>query len=103
LVRGGGGPRMTTVGMNYRVRPGKEAVFEAAFARIAGALAATPGHTESRLFRDVAQPDCYLILSDWSDRPAFDAFLRPHAVARAAGWGGEQVLAERPRHTVYER
>ena len=94
---------MTTIGMNYRVLPGKEAVFEAAFARIATALAATPGHAASRLYRDVAQPDNYLILSDWDDRAAFDAFLRSDAFARATAWGREHVLAERPQHVVYER
>ena len=94
---------MTTIGMNYRVLPGKEAVFEAAFARIAAALADTPGHTASRLYRDVAEPACYLILSDWNDRAAFDAFLGSDAFARATAWGRDQVLAERPQHTVYER
>jgi heme-degrading monooxygenase HmoA len=94
---------MVTIGMNYRVLPGKEDLFEATFARIVEALAKEPGHTASHLYRDVRDPQRYLILSDWNDRVAFDAFVKSDRFAKVTTWGKEQVLAERPRHEVYER
>jgi heme-degrading monooxygenase HmoA len=94
---------MITVGMNYRVLPGKGDVFEAAFARIAAALATMAGHTQSKLYRHVGGDGEYLILSEWSSRDAFDAFVRSDAFARTTDWGKQGILAERPRHQIYER
>jgi heme-degrading monooxygenase HmoA len=61
------------------------------------------GHSESHLYRDVDQPASYLIVSDWSDRAAFDAFIRSETFAKVTSWGKEQILAGRPVHTVYEK
>ncbi len=94
---------MVTIGMNYRVLPGKERIFEDAFAKIAEVLAQEAGHTKSQLYRDVHDPQRYLILSDWNDRAAFEAFVKSDRFAKVTAWGREQVLAERPRHEVYER
>ena len=94
---------MVTVGMNYRVLAGKERVFEEAFTKIVEVLAKEPGHTASHLYRDVHDAQCYLILSDWNDRAAFEAFIRSDRFAKVTAWGREQILAERPRHEIYER
>jgi len=40
---------MITVGMNYKVIPGKEQDFEDKFAAVIDALNAAEGHTESKL------------------------------------------------------
>ena len=93
---------MITVGMNYRVIPGKELAFEGKFAAVIGALQAAEGHTRSTLWRDVADGTSYLITSEWSDEQAFNAFIRGEAFRAVADWGKEQILAGRPQHKIYK-
>ena len=92
---------MVTVGMNYQVLAGKEEVFERAFMKVLEALKQSPGHTDSHLYRDVATPNSYLIVSEWGDKSAFDSFIRSESFAKVTNWGKEQILAGRPRHQVY--
>ena len=95
-------PSMVTIGMNYRVLPGKETIFERAFADVLTRLQSMPGHRQSRLYREVAESKCYLILSEWASREDFDAFVRSPEFARVVRWGSENVLAERPHHEIFE-
>ena len=92
---------MVTIGMNYTVLPGKEEVFERAFKSVLTVMGQSPGHTSSKLFKDVDAPNSYLILSDWNDKGAFDTFIKSEAFAKVTTWGKEQILAGRPRHQVY--
>jgi len=92
---------MVTVGMNYCVVEGKESAFEKAFAGVHEALVKTPGHQQTRLYREVSQPDRYLIISQWSDRDAYEAFISSDAFRAVANWGKEGILAERPDHRLY--
>lgn len=93
---------MVTIGMNYKVLPGKEEVFENAFRKVIKAMADIKGHTQSRMCRDIDDPNLYVILSEWSDRDAFDAFIASDTFRNVANWGKEQILAGRPSHTYYE-
>jgi len=93
---------MITVGMNYRVLPGKEQIFEVAFRSVLKAMTASDGHTESHLWQDVDEPGSYLITSEWSDHDAYEAFIHSEQFAKIANWGKEQVLAGRPRHWIHE-
>ncbi len=93
---------MVTIGMNYRVLPGKEEVFESAFRKVIAAMAKIEGHTRSKMCRDIDDAQSYVILSEWSDRTAFDAFIASDAFRAVADWGKEQILAGRPAHTYYE-
>lgn len=92
---------MVTVGMNYQVIPGKEEVFERAFASVIGALQAAPGHDKSHLYRDVNNQQSYLIVSEWNDAQAFHDFIASDAFRKVANWGKEQILAGRPSHQIY--
>jgi heme-degrading monooxygenase HmoA len=92
---------MVTIGMNYRVIPGKEAVFEAAFARVLGALGEAEGHEQSRLYWSVEGDPEYLIVSRWDDEDAFRAFVASDAFRKVTNWGAEHILAGPPRHTTY--
>jgi heme-degrading monooxygenase HmoA len=92
---------MVTIGMNYRVLPGKESQFENAFRDVLRVMAEMPGHKESRLFREVGEENHYLISSDWSEEKAFTAFMRSEEFAKVVNWGKEQILAGRPSHKVY--
>lgn len=94
---------MITVGMNYQVIPGKEQAFEAMFKKVLDVMGRMPGHTTSNLYRDVFDPQKYLIISDWNDRAAFDAFIGSDQFRNVADWGKQQILAGRPSHEIYEK
>jgi heme-degrading monooxygenase HmoA len=93
---------MITVGMNYHVIEGKEKEFEEKFAGVITALKAADGHTESTLWKDVADSASYLITSEWSDESAFTAFIQSEAFRSVTNWGKEQILSDRPRHKIYK-
>ena len=93
---------MTTIGMNYKVLPGKEQVFENAFRKVIHAMRSIEGHTESKMYRDIDDANSYVILSTWSSRDAFDKFIASDAFRQVATWGKEQILAGRPAHTYYD-
>jgi heme-degrading monooxygenase HmoA len=92
---------MVTVGMNYSVVPGKEETFEKAFRAVLNVMKAMPGHSHSHLYRDVDLPGSYLIISEWNDQSAFDAFVRSEQFAKVTTWGKEQILTERPKHQIF--
>lgn len=93
---------MVTIGMNYKVLPGKEETFETAFRKVIQAMKSISGHTSTRMARDIDDPQSYVILSEWSDRAAFESFIGSEAFRAVATWGKEQILAERPAHTYYD-
>jgi heme-degrading monooxygenase HmoA len=84
------------------VLPGKEKTFTDVFSAVLEKMKGMPGHTRSSLYRDVFDPQQFLIISDWSDKGAFDAFISSDQFRSVANWGKEQVLAGRPSHTYYE-
>jgi heme-degrading monooxygenase HmoA len=94
---------MITVGMNYRVLPGKNETFTNACRGVINLMASIEGHTASHLYQDVDDPNSYLIISDWSDREVFNGFIKSEQFAKVTNWGREQILAGRPKHEVYER
>ena len=93
---------MVTIGMNYKVLPGKEETFENAFRKVIHAMRGIQGHANSKMFRDIDDPMSYVILSEWNDKTAFDSFIASETFRNVANWGKEQILAGRPAHTYYE-
>ena len=87
--------------MNYKVIKGKEETFERAFNKVVHAMGGMEGHTESNMFRDINDPQHYLIISQWSKKAAFDAFIASDTFKNVANWGKEQILTDRPQHEVY--
>ncbi len=92
---------MVTIGMNYRVLSGKEESFESAFKKVLKAMGGIDGHDETHMYRDIADPLSYLIVSRWSKKSAFDAFIASETFKNVANWGKEQILAGRPTHEIY--
>lgn len=92
---------MVTIGMNYNVLPGKEETFENAFNKVLHAMRGMEGHTETHMFRDINDPNHYLIVSQWSQKNAFDSFIASDTFKNVANWGKEQILSGRPSHEVY--
>ncbi len=95
------GYEMVTVGMNYEVLPGKGQEFEKVFVKVNQIMQTLPGHTNSNLFKNVAAPQSYLIISEWTDKAAFDGFIASEQFKNVANWGKEQILAGRPKHEIY--
>ncbi len=93
---------MITVGMNYHVIAGKQALFEEKFASVIGALQAAPGHSISNLWKDVSDDASYLITSEWSEEQAFLDFIQSQAFKDVTSWGKEQILSGRPQHKIYK-
>ncbi len=93
---------MLTIGMNYQIIPGKNAEFEKVCNAIIEKMDGMEGHTKSFLFNDVNDAQRYLILSDWSDRGTFDAFIASDEFRSVTNWGKEQILAGRPSHDFFE-
>ncbi len=87
--------------MNYRVLPGKEKTFENAFRKVVHAMGGIDGHDETHMFRDVSDERHYLIISQWSERTAFDDFIASNTFKNVTAWGKEQILSGPPRHEVY--
>jgi heme-degrading monooxygenase HmoA len=92
---------MVTIGMNYKVIKGKEDTFEKAFRKVVRAMRGIEGHSETHMFRDISDPQHYLIISQWSLKAAFDAFIASDTFKNIANWGREEILSDRPHHEVY--
>ncbi|MFQ5450382.1 MAG: antibiotic biosynthesis monooxygenase family protein [Nitrospinaceae bacterium] len=93
---------MVTIGMNYKMIPGKEKIFENAFANVLKVMDEMEGHSKSFLYRDVSDPQSYLIVSEWSSEDAFNGFIQSEKFKNVVNWGKENILAGRPVHTVYK-
>ncbi len=92
---------MITIGMNYDVRPGKEATFEKSFDDVLAAMEIMPGHSESYLYKAVKDERKYLVISEWSDEGAFTSFVRSETFAQVTSWAKSEILTGRPSHTIY--
>lgn len=92
---------MVTVGMNYQILPGKEQQFESVFAKVLEVMRSMEGHVKTHLYRDVADTSSYVIFSEWSSKPAFEAFTSSEQFKNVTNWGKEQILAARPQHRIY--
>ena len=92
---------MITIGMNYKVLPGKEDNFERMFNNVLHSLETATGHSKSALYKDVNDLQSYLIVSEWASEDAFDAFVGSEKFQNVVTWGRNNILADRPVHTVY--
>ena len=93
---------MVTIGMNYKIIPGKEEVFEGAFAKVIDVMNAMEGHTKSSLYKDVKDAQQYLIVSEWASEETYNAFIQSDKFKGVVDWGKENILAGRPSHTMYK-
>jgi heme-degrading monooxygenase HmoA len=92
---------MITIGMNYKVLPGKEDNFERMFKSVLYSLQSVVGHGKSALYQDVTDRLSYLIVSEWNSEEAFNAFVQSEKFRGVVDWGQENILADKPVHTVY--
>jgi heme-degrading monooxygenase HmoA len=93
---------MVTIGMNYKMIPGKEKIFEDAFTNVIKVMNDMEGHSKSSLYKDVSDAQSYLIVSEWSSEDAYNEFIQSDKFKGVVNWGKENILAGRPSHTVYK-
>jgi heme-degrading monooxygenase HmoA len=93
---------MITIGMNYKVLPGKEENFERMFKHVLHSLQSVAGHGRSVLYNDVTDRQSYLIVSEWVSEEAFHIFIRSEKFRSVVDWGQENILADKPVHTLYK-
>ncbi|WP_067831212.1 antibiotic biosynthesis monooxygenase family protein [Actinomadura kijaniata] len=60
--------------VSARIRPGTEAGFEEAFAKVRQSVRGTPGHRSDRLLASTREPGRYLLLAEWESEEAFLAW-----------------------------
>ena len=92
---------MVTIGMNYKMIPGKEKIFEDAFVAVNKVMNEMEGHSKSFLYKDVNDAQSYLIVSEWNSEEAYNEFIQSDKFKGVVNWGKENILAGRPRHNVY--
>ncbi|MCA9484894.1 MAG: antibiotic biosynthesis monooxygenase [Nitrospina sp.] len=93
---------MVTIGMNYKILPGKEEIFEGAFKKVVELMGTMEGHTKTNMYRDISDQQCYLIVSEWSSEEAYRGFINSDKFGDVVDWGKEHILAGRPSHTTYQ-
>ncbi len=94
---------MVTIGMNYKVLPGKEETFEGAFKKVVELMRSMDGHTKTNMYRDIQDEQSYLIVSEWSSEEAYRGFINSEKFADVVDWGKEHILAGRPSHNMYKQ
>ena len=67
---------MVTIGMNYKMIPGKEKIFEDAFSKVIDVMNEMEGHSKSSLYKDVSDLQSYLIVSEWNSEDAYNDFIQ---------------------------
>ena len=92
---------MTTIGMNYEIREGKQAPFEKKFVQVMAAMQSVPGHVRTNLYRHAFKDRSYLVVSEWESRETFDSFVASETFRAVTSWGEANILASRPNHVVY--
>ncbi len=92
---------MITVGMNYKIIEGKDDEFVAVFAKVLQIMKEMHGHGQTQLYRDVYAEHDYLIISEWTDESAFNAFIESDRFKNVTDWGKKNVLASKPKHEIY--
>ena len=94
---------MITVGMNYKVIPGKNTSFEKSFRNVVKTMSEFENHVKTNMYTDIDDNNIYLIVSEWDSKDAFDEFIASDKFKKVTDWGTEKILAGRPTHNLYEK
>jgi quinol monooxygenase YgiN len=87
--------------LRMRAREGCEQAFVTAWQRSAQEIGQLPGSVRQDLLVDADDPRTYLIIAEWTDRAALDAFGRSQYRERlTAGLRSMRELAERSTYRV---
>lgn len=92
---------MVTFGLNYDVKTAHVGEFETYALKVIASMQGMPGHTETRLYKDVAKPNSLMIYSAWETPEAFRAFMQSDAF-KSAQLATRDILEGPPKHSMYQ-
>ncbi|WP_075059942.1 antibiotic biosynthesis monooxygenase [Thermocladium modestius] len=94
---------MINVGFYYRVKKGHEREFEEVAGKIFNQLRMThPGFRDAKLYRNVNDPQDYLLFSEWDDLDSFKSFISSDAYRDAVSYG-RTIIEGRPLHRIMQQ
>lgn len=92
---------MITFGLNYDVKAEFVDEFVGVSQKAIELIKTLDGHIQTTLYKDVANPNCFLIYSEWEQDQHFKDFVRSEAFKQVQTMTVD-MLERRPKHTLYE-
>ncbi|MEM4075606.1 MAG: antibiotic biosynthesis monooxygenase [Metallosphaera sp.] len=94
---------MINVGFYYKVKKGHEKEFEETFLSVLKTLKESlPGFRDAKLYKNVADPQEYLIYSEWDNLETFREFIKSRAFKETTSYG-KSIIDGRPTHRVLQQ
>ena len=91
---------MVTFGLNYDVKKEHVAEFESFSLKVISSMGGFKGHSDTRLYRDVAKPNSLMIYSAWESPEDFRAFMQSEAF-KSVQAHSRDMLEGPPKHSMY--
>jgi heme-degrading monooxygenase HmoA len=90
------------IGFYYRVKKGKEGDFEKKFREVVDHLKANlPGFVSAKLYKQVDDPQEYLIYTEWESLDSFKKFLASNSYKATLEYG-KSIIEGRPIHRIFQ-
>ncbi len=91
---------MVTFGLNYDVKEGHVEEFESYSLKVIGNMDGFKGHVDTRLYKDVAKPNSFMIYSHWETPEDFRGFMQSDAFKSVQNQTRD-ILEGPPKHNMY--
>jgi len=92
---------MINVGLYYRVKKGHEEEFERTFNSVMAMIKSSGmGIKEVRLYRDVNDPQQYMIFTEWESLEKFKDFIASRPFKETTE-DGKSILEEMPKNRIF--
>ncbi|PYB68833.1 antibiotic biosynthesis monooxygenase [Thermoplasma sp. Kam2015] len=92
---------MINVGLYYKVKKGHEEEFERTFNSVLAMLKSTDmGIKDVRLYRDVNDPQQYMIFTEWESLDKFREFVTSRPFKETTEFG-KTILEEMPKNRIF--
>jgi|ECHnycMinimDraft_1075156.scaffolds.fasta_scaffold00217_6 Uncharacterized enzyme involved in biosynthesis of extracellular polysaccharides len=89
---------MINVGINYKVKKGREIEFEERFREVVRHVG-NSGMLEAKIYKNVEDPSDYLIITKWESLESFRKFINSLDYKETVEYG-KSILEKRPVHFV---
>ena len=92
---------MINIGLYYRVKEGHNADFENYFGNVVEKLRESDfGFIDGKIYREVTNPDEYMIYTEWKDTEGFAKFMKSSAFFETIEFG-KTIIEGQPRHKIF--
>ncbi len=92
--------KMINVGLYYKVKPGHEDEFESTFNEVVSYLSKGKGFKLAKLYKEVSNPNEYMIYSEWDSIESFIDFVKSDAFHNVTS-SAKDIIDGQPRHKVF--